>query len=212
MAKQVPDLTSPSSALAAFEKLQLKIPELRDRRRELAQQIAGIENVSRSGVPAVTATDPLDEAEDTTAAAFEMLNGSAIAAMPPKSLNDGVRLHNLQREFQKVGRAIEIGERQLITASIDAARESAAANLEQTQALHRQRALLLVSLLDLNEKIETLRLKVAVGGVSADGPLENFTARLFGAGIGPTVFNLWPRKYLAACLDAGIITKKELNT
>jgi hypothetical protein len=138
-----------------------------------------------------------------------LLNGAAIAPVSPKKGNEGVRLHGLYREIQIVDRAIVIAENQLRTATIAASRESAAESLDQTHALHRQRALLLVSLLDLNNKIEAHRINSAVGGFSADGPMEGYTARLFGTAANPSPLNHWPRRYIAACVAAGVITQKE---
>lgn len=171
-----------------------------------------IERVSPMGIASVFAVEPPDNTKDIEAPAWELLNGASIASMPSKAGVEAVRLHGIQRELRIVDRAIKIAEGQALTASIAAARESSAESLDQTRALHRQRALLLVSLLDLNEKIESHRISTAVGGVCADGPLEGFTARLYGASTNPSPLNHWPRRYIAACLAAGVISKKEVNS
>jgi hypothetical protein len=114
--------------------------------------------VSNAGVASVFAMDPPDETKDIEAPAYELLNGASIAGMPSKKGTEAVRLHAIQREMRIVDRAIKIAEGQVLTASIAAARESADEGLDQTRALHRQRALLLISLLDLNDKIEAHRL------------------------------------------------------
>jgi hypothetical protein len=210
MAKQQITETTPS-AREIFEKINAKLPELREQRSALAAEAAKIERVNRAGVPAVFATEPPDESRDIESPAYELLNGASIAALPSKRGGEPVRLYAIQHELRIVDRAIKIAESQVLTASVAAARESSAAGLDQTNALHRQRALLLVSLLHLNETIEAHRISTAVGGVCADGPLEGFTARLFGTGTVRSPLNHWPHHYLEACLAAGVITKKDLT-
>jgi hypothetical protein len=212
MAKQITDPTDPTTAARdAFARLEAKLPELRTKRDSLVAEMVPIERVSKAGVPAVMAMEPPDAAKDVEAPAYALLNGAAIAPMFSKKGNDGVRLYALQREIQIIDRAIVIAEGQLRTATLAASREAAAEGLDQTRALHRQRALVLISLLELNDKIEAHRVNSAVGGISADGPMEGFTARLFGTAANPSPLNHWPRRYIAACLAAGVITKKELN-
>lgn len=208
MAKQTTEPTA--SAREAFVRLANKIPELRTLRGGLVAEIVKIERVSKAGVASVMAVEPPDESKDIEAPAFALLNGAAIAPMSSKKGIEGVRLHALQRELLIVDRALVIAEGQIRISSIAASREASAEGLDQTRALHRQRALLLVSLLDLNDKIEAHRVDTAVGGVYADGPMEGYTARLFGTGSNPSPLNHWPRRYIAACLAAGIITKKEV--
>lgn len=203
--------TTPTPARDAFVKLEAKLPELYRRQHDLRAERAKIERVSKAGVAAVMAVEPPDASADIDTPAMALLNGAATEALPGKMGSEGARLHGVMRDIQIVDRAVVIAQGQLLTAAIAASRESGSENLETTRELHRQRALLLISLLQLNEKIETHRVNTAVGGICADGPMEGFTARLFGVGVAPTVFNLWPRKYLAACLAAAVISKKEFN-
>jgi len=69
----------------------------------------------------------------------------------------------------------------------------------------------LISLLKRNDKIEGLRSSLVVAGIYPAGPMEGYTARLFGSGSNPSPLNHWPRRYIAACLEAGVISKKDLE-
>ena len=167
--------------------------------------------MSPQGIASVVAAPPPDGSLDIEAPAYALLNGSAINPMPSKRGDESAKLYALQRELKIVDRAIQIARDQASTVSIAASREVAAENLDQINAMHRQRALLLISLLKLNDKIERARASLVVAGIYPAGPMENYTARLFGTGTNPSPLNHWPRRYIAACLEAGVITKKDLE-
>jgi hypothetical protein len=205
-----PTTTKPENAAReAFAKIQAKIPELSERKRLIATQIVAIEQVGPAGVPLVFPAEPPDQSKNLDAPAFALLNGAAIGAAPSKASDPAVKLNSLQRELAVIDRAIVLAQGQAAIAASAASREAAAEYQETSRALHRHRALLIVSLLKANEDIEALRARTSVGGSSADSSLEGFTLRLFGLQSTPSPWNTWPRRYLDACVEAGVITKDE---
>lgn len=212
MAKQqiTPPVKSDTVARDAFAKIQAKIPELSERRRKLTAQIVEIEQVGPAGVPLVFPTEPPDESRDLDPAAFQLLNGAAIGPAPSKASDPAVVLHGLRRELAVIDRAILLAQGQVAKAAHSAAHEASDEFRETGRALHRHRAMLIVSLLKANEDIEALRTRASVGGAYADSTLDGFTLRLFGLPSQPSPLNTWPRRYLDACLAAGIITEDEI--
>ncbi|MGR4929288.1 hypothetical protein ACIPUD_21185 [Bradyrhizobium sp. CAR08] len=210
MAKAAAPITKhETAAREAFAKINAKIPELSDRRRQVARQIVEIEQVGPAGVPLVFPVEPPDESKNLDAPAFALLNGAAVGPAPSKASDPAVKLNSLQRELAVIDRAIVLAQGQANLAASAASREAAEEYKETSRSLHRHRALLIVSLLKANEDIEALRGRTAVGGSSADSSLEGFTIRLFGLPSTPSHWNIWPRRYLDACVEAGVITKDE---
>lgn len=211
MAKQItPSPIKPDTAARdAFAKIQAKIPELAERRHRLTAQIIEIEQAGPAGVPLVFPSEPPDESRDLDPAAFQLLNGAAIGAAPTKARDPSVVLYGLQRELAVIDRAIVLAQGQVVKAANSAAREASDEFRETSRALHRHRAMLIVSLLKANEDIEALRTRASVGGVSADSTLDGLTLRLFGLPSTPSPWNTWPRRYLDLCIEAGVITKEE---
>lgn len=211
MAKTTAPTKHDTAARDAFAKIQAKIPELSERRRKLAAEIVAIEQVGIAGVPLVFAMEPPDETKNLDAPAFALLNGAAIGAAPSRENDPAVKLHALQREIAIIDRAIVFAERQAAVAANAASREASAEYEETSRALHRHRALLIISLLKANADIEALRARTSVGGSSADSVMEGFTLRLFGLPSHPSPMNTWPRRYLEACVAAGVITQDEIT-
>ena len=72
-------------------------------------------------------------------------------------------------------------------------------------SLQRERALTLVSLRDINEKIEGIR-----PGLPPNPPLDNFTIKLGGTSERPGVTGLWIESYLKQALAERIIDEDEV--
>jgi hypothetical protein len=200
-----------TSARGAFANLNAKISELGVRRTTLTAQIVKIEKIGPSGVPLVFAIEAPDDSNDITGPAFELLNGAAIGPGYSKADDPSAMLYALKRQLAIVDRAIDLAHGQIVAASVHASREAAEEQMETSRALHRHRALLIVSLLKSNEQIEELRTRSAFGGSRADSSLDGFTLRLFGLPSQPSPMNTWPRRYLDACVSAGVVTAEEVK-
>jgi hypothetical protein len=158
------------------------------------------------------ATVPPDPETDIEGAARVLLNGSAYETGQRNSRDPGVELFLRRRKVEVIRRAIELGEKQAHEAGIDLGREVIAEHDTEIRAMHRRRALAVIGLMQINDDIEALRLKLLQSGGIVSHELDGYTLRLFGYSGQPTnQFNNWPKKYLEVCLAAGVITKEDLN-
>ena len=71
-------------------------------------------------------------------------------------------------------------------------------------ALQRERALTLMSLRDINEQIEDMRLDMQ------NPPLDNFTIKLGGTDEQPGISGLWLESYIKQALAEHVINEDEL--
>jgi hypothetical protein len=77
--------------------------------------------------------------------------------------------------------------------------------LEQWIALQRRRVLLLATLRDLNEDLESIR-----PALGRDAPLDGFTPRLGGTGYMPGLSGLWLEQYIDEAVAEQIVDEDEL--
>jgi hypothetical protein len=195
---------SADAALAALEaKISVELPDLD--RKLLSRQL----DLEREHVCPTKA--PKGDEQDVQTAAFALLNGSALLAQPLASLDLGVELYEILQKRKAISRAIEIAQKHSVTASVAVSREKLADNIEQLNAIERQRAICVATILSLNEKYTALRNSLLVGGIEPATPIPEFTLRLWGHNTTPSPLNHWPRTYLAACRAAGLISEKEIS-
>ncbi|MET4601074.1 hypothetical protein ABIB90_000525 [Bradyrhizobium sp. JR4.1] len=206
MAKE--QLTQKLPAREAFDRIEARLGNLMDQREEIVSKIRALEKTNIAGVPEVFSEKPADIGADRETRARALLEGAQFGDLPPRREAEGVRLFRLQQQLGDVDRAIELARSHVFAAAAAATQEAVSAHKSQVDALHRRRALAIVNLLKLNDEIGALRSSLGVGGVMADGPLDAFTPRLFG-GSTPSALNSWPKRYLEACIAAGIVTEKE---
>ena len=76
--------------------------------------------------------------------------------------------------------------------------------LQGWMALQRERALMLMSLRDINEKIEDMRPELQ------DPPLDNFTIKLGGTDEQPGISGLWLESYIKQALAERVIREDEI--
>jgi hypothetical protein len=76
---------------------------------------------------------------------------------------------------------------------------------ERWIALQRKRALLLVSLRDLNERLEGIR-----PALGADAPLDGFTPKLGGTDEMPGLSGLWLEQFIRECLLEQVLHEDDL--
>ncbi len=213
MAKQIQTNDTDFPALAAFEKIRGKLIDTTSSRERHAREIREIQKPNIAGVAEVIAEKPSDEGDDIEAEAFVMLNGSSIQAAPSRKGGEAARLYDLERLLRIEDRVIQLAGSQTMVAAAAASKEAIDRNREEILATHRRRALCVLELLALNDRVEDLRARVSIGGVTPDFPIDGFTGRLFGRASEPnSPVGHWARQYLQACVAAGLITQKELGS
>ena len=184
--------------------IDVKLAELEKSREGL---IASIITLEKSGAVPAAPTDPKN---DTGAAAYALLSGSAENA-PPTNNDPDVELFNKRHELEVVEKAIALGQRQALKAHGNRTETIAKQRSPEWAELQRQRAIAVATLLKINQRIEALKGEISPKGPMPNLALDGYTHRLFGADSRPTVTNHWPLNYLRACIQAGIVTEKEIN-
>ncbi|MBR1149069.1 hypothetical protein [Bradyrhizobium sp. JYMT SZCCT0428] len=161
----------------------------------------------RSGVVEI---NPDDFSYDVDAAAHARLNGAAYVLASTEK-KPGIELFLARRKVKELRRAIELAEQQSFTARQDLGRELLAKHDDEIRALHRDRALVLLKLFQINGELEQMRLKLIREGSGTPHPMDGWSQRLFGLANPNTQLNAWPKKYLAECLKQNIITEKDIE-
>jgi hypothetical protein len=185
--------------------IDAKLAELERTRQGL---IASIVELESSGA---TPTEPPDPEGDVYGSAQALLNGTSYENAPGKDRDPNILLFRKQRDLAIVDTALEIGRKQSLIANGELADTRAKERSPEWRDLQRQRALTVAKLLDLNEKIENLKVEIRAPGAFPNLELDGFTPRLWGTGSWGTALNYGPKAYLEACVSAKVITEKEVK-
>jgi hypothetical protein len=122
-----------------------------------------------------------------------------------------IQLHQKLRRADQLKLTMAEVEKQLFNASIDLSREVLAEQDAAIRADHRERALLLVRLFQVNESLEARRVKMLQAGAIVGHPLDGWSNKFFGTAAPPTALNDAPKRYIAECVRLGICTLKEIQ-
>ncbi|QIG92283.2 hypothetical protein [Bradyrhizobium sp. 6(2017)] len=188
------------SAVAA---INAKLLSLRSELRETSARIVDLE---KSGIRPAT-TEPHDRLKQE---ARSLVNGASYKPAAVSADHPAIRYEQERRRQEVLKLAVEQAEQDAALASADLGREILATHDAEIKAKHRERALTLIKLMRLNDQIEEFRATLMECGAAVAHPLDGHTAKLFGITSQPSASAAGLRRYLDACVAAGVITKKEL--
>lgn len=176
-------------------------------RSELRECSATIVDLEKSGIRPVN-SEPHDRLRREARA---LVNGASYQPVAVSADHPAIRYEQERRRQEVLKLAIEQAENDAALASADLGREILARHDAEIKAKHRERALTLIRVMRLNDEIEEFRANLMESGGTVAHPLDGHTAKLFGITSQPSASAAGLRRYLEACLAAGIITKKELT-
>jgi hypothetical protein len=192
-----------SAAAAAYHALGDTIVEIRDRQRAITQEIIALEQSGAVPKPPSLSDEYAEPDRD-------LINGASYKALPPANQTN-ILLHQKLRRADQLKITLAEAEKQMFNAQIDLSREVLAEADAAIRADHRERALLLVRLFQVNESLEARREKMLQAGAIVGHPLDGWTNKFFGTAAPPTPMNDAPKRYLAECIRLGVITAKEIE-
>jgi hypothetical protein len=102
-------------------------------------------------------------------------------------------------------------ERQLFDAQISLSGELLAVYDGEIRTLHRERALAILKIFEINRDLELLRTKILQSGGIVGHALDGWSAKLGGTIEQHTKWNDAQRNYLAACIKTGVIKDEDLE-
>jgi hypothetical protein len=195
-------LPTQSEAATAYRALQDTVDTIRGMQRDVSRDIVALEQSGAVPEPP-TLSDEYSEPDRA------IINGASYKALPAANQNN-ILLHQKLRRADQLKITMTEVEKQLFNASIDLSREILAENDAVIRADHRERALLLVRLFQVNASLEARRLKMLEAGAIVGHALDGWTNKFFGTAAPPTPMNDAPKRYLAECIRLGILKESDL--
>jgi hypothetical protein len=194
-----------SEARTAYLALTAKIDEIRGLQREVTREIVALE--SSGAIP-----EPPTLSDEYSEPDHNLINGArfAGAAMPPANANN-ISLHQKLRRSEQLKLTMAEVERQLFDAQISLSGELLALYDGELRALHRERALAILKIFEINRDLELLRTKILQSGGVVGHSLDGWSAKLGGTIEQHTKWNDAQRNYLAACISSGVISDEDLE-
>lgn len=179
-----------------------------DLRKQRVAKLAEILDLESAG--AVPREEP-QETASIEALALRLLDGETAPPITLPRRDANARLFQFYRDLEVIDHALSVaGQRALIEHGARS-RQLVAAHHNDWRLLQKQRAELVVDLLALNRRIESLKSSMRSGGQFPGIELDGFTARLFGVGRLQNAPGHWAIEFLKAAAKVGLISEKDFR-